>query len=363
MVGRLSRVITLMIVLTALGMVAVAPVQANFDFSVCEGTQPLSDIAKPCLDLMSSYPEPAVVEVALDKFSLSNYSFWKVEVTDAPIFDAPGGGVIRTTGPGFNFVNVVDYTSVPDWVQIEGGAWMRADEVRFVEASTFKGVQVLDGLANTFAWSLGDIFTSRYPGGPQDPETGRLFFRFDRMNIFAEAYDDEGWRWYMVGPNQWIEQRLVSKPLKAERPEGVSGRWISVDLYEQALVAYENDTPVFATLISSGLPGTETNEGLFNVWAALPKDRMSGAAGAPNQWDLQSVPWVMYFDGSISLHGTYWHHNFGYRRSRGCVNLSISDARFIFEWITEKAENAKEPNVPVYVWSSGEYRRTGAATK
>jgi hypothetical protein len=238
---------------------------------------------------------------------------------------------------------------------------MRAGDVRYVPASQFTGVQVLDGLSNTFAWSLGDIFTSAYPGGPQDAENGRLFFRFDRMNIFAEAYDDEGWRWYMVGPNQWIEQRLVSKALKVERPEGVNGRWVSVDLYEQALVAYENDTPVFATLISSGLPGTETNEGLFDIWAALPSDRMSGATGAPNQWDLQSVPWVMYFDDSISLHGTYWHNNFGYRRSRGCVNLSISDARWLFEWMSEDTDGPE--NTPVYVYSSGEYRQGGAATK
>lgn len=368
---RLVHAIPRLLILTALLMLTLLPAftapftaQAAIDFSVCEGTAPLTDISKPCADLMSSHPDPAVVQVPLDKFSLGNYSFWKVDTEDAPVFDAPSGNVIRTTGPGFNFVNVVNFGTVADWVQIEGGAWMREGDVRYVEASQFSGVQVLDNLTNTFAWSLGDIFTSAYPGGPQDAENGRLFFRFDRMNIFAEAYDDEGWRWYMVGPNQWIEQRLVSKALKVERPEGVEGRWVSVDLYEQALIAYENDTPVFATLISSGLPGTETNEGLFNVWAALPKDRMSGAAGAPNQWDLQSVPWVMYFDDSISMHGTYWHNNFGYRRSRGCVNLSISDASWLFDWMTEGANGAvEEINTPVYVYSSGDYLSDGAATK
>lgn len=110
---------------------------------------------------------------------------------------------------------------------------------------------------------------------------------------------------------------------------------MSIDLYEQALIAYDGDTPVFATLISSGLPGNDTNEGLFRVWADLPQDRMSGFAGAPNAYDLSGVPWVMYFDDSISLHGTYWHNNFGYRRSRGCVNMSISDARWVFEWAQE----------------------------
>ena len=43
----------------------------------------------------------------------------------------------------------------------------------------------------------------------------------------------------------------------------------------------------------------------------------------------------MYFDNSISLHGTYWHDDFGYRRSHGCVNLSVSDARWLYEWTAE----------------------------
>ena len=44
------------------------------------------------------------------------------------------------------------------------------------------------------------------------------------------------------------------------------GKWIDVDLSEQLLVAYEGDTPVFSTLISSGLPQFPTVVGQFNVW-------------------------------------------------------------------------------------------------
>jgi lipoprotein-anchoring transpeptidase ErfK/SrfK len=130
------------------------------------------------------------------------------------------------------------------------------------------------------------------------------------------------------------------------------------------LIAYEDDTPVFATLIASGLPGTDTHEGLFTIWARVANDTMSGFAGAPNSYALQSVPWVMYFDGSISLHGTYWHDLFGFRRSRGCVNLTISDAHWLFEW-----SGAGEPNEDgdiityVYVFASGDYHGDGPQTK
>jgi hypothetical protein len=203
---------------------------------------------------------------------------------------------------------------------------------------------------------LSQIYVSAYPGGPWDPETGRFLQRYELVNLFAEASDDDGWRWYMIGPNQWVEQRFVAKVQRTERPEGVTGRWVAVDLYEQTLVAYENDTPVFATLVSSGLEHSETNEGLFTVWAKLPSDRMAGATGAPDAYALQSVPWVMYFDGSYSLHGTYWHDLFGYRQSHGCVNLTISDAKYLFEWFdgAEPDEDGEITNY-VYVWSSGEY--------
>ena len=162
----------------------------------------------------------------------------------------------------------------------------------------------------------------------------------------------------MVGPNQWVKQIYMTVIKPIERPEGVSGRWVAIDLFEQSLVAYEDDQPVYATLISTGLPGTETNEGLFTVWARLARDAMTGSTGAPNAYALQSVPWVLYFDGSISLHGTYWHNFFGYRRSRGCVNLSISDARWVFDWMNAAPPNDEGELVNhVLVHSSGEYRR------
>ncbi len=174
------------------------------------------------------------------------------------------------------------------------------------------------------------------------------------VNIFATAQDSDGWNWYMIGPNQWVEQRFVAKVQKIERPEGVSGRWVAVDLYEQTLVAYQDDTPVFATLVSTGLPTHETPQGLYNVWASLPVDGMSGATGAPSAYALQSVPWVMYFNGGISLHGTYWHDLFGYRQSHGCVNLTISDAKWLFDWFHNGDPKAEITN-QVYVYSSGTY--------
>ncbi len=357
------RILLSLLVLGAAALWA-NPAHALIDTTACESVIPGEEINEDCLETMEDFPEPRVLPIQQDGLTLSTYSFWRVENTQPPVFNAPGGAVTRNMNPGFNFVNVVD-TNVEGWVQIETGEWIQRDFVEYNDPSYFMGVRILDGLDNQFAWVLGTLFTSPTPGARQDTENGRLLFRYDLINIFATAVDDEGWRWYMIGPDQWIEQRMVAKAFKIERPEGVDGRWVAVDLYEQTLIAYEDDTPVFATLIATGVPGWETNEGVFEVWARLDRDRMSGATGAPNGWDLQSVPWVMYFDQSISLHGTYWHDNFGYRQSRGCVNLSISDASYVYDFLngTEAINADGDPLNYVYVHASGEYRTDGAATK
>lgn len=365
----MSRVLIFLgLVFTA--VLTAAPASANLDSAACAGIDLSVGVPSACLDYMRAFPTPTLSQVRRDGYTINNYSFWKVDSAGAPVFDAPGGNVVREIPSGFHAVQSLDSTSVEGWVQIEDGNWMTASSLKYTPASEFRGVQILDGLQNQFAWALDTMYTSDYPGGPQNADSGRLLYRYDTITLFAEAPDEEGWLWYMVGPDQWVEQRVISKPVKTARPEGVEGRWVSIDLYEQALIAYDGDTPVFATLISSGLPGNDTNEGLFRVWADLPQDRMSGFAGAPNAYDLSGVPWVMYFDDSISLHGTYWHNNFGYRRSRGCVNMSISDARWVFEWAQEgyrqqgiQRVSHEQPGIYVLVWGSGEYRTTGAATK
>ena len=327
-----------------------------FEPAVCAYVpdKPTSDA---CLKLMEAHPKPELETVDQDRATLSLYSFWKVGPDAVNKYDAPGGNIVETIPKGFNFVNVLD-ESVDGWLKIEGGDWIDKNVAKYVEPSYFTGVLLPDDWSQPFAWVLDttQIYASLIPGGPSSSESGYVTHRYDLVNIFAEAKDSDGWTWFMIGPNQWIKQTFVSRVQPVEQPEGVSGRWVGVDLYEQTLVAYEDDKPVFATLVSSGLEKWSTDEGIFPIWAKMPKDAMAGATGAPDSYALQSVPWVMYFDGSVSLHGTYWHDLFGYRRSHGCVNLSISDARWIFEW-TAKSTPDKDGNIvnDVYVYSSGTY--------
>jgi L,D-transpeptidase catalytic domain len=109
-------------------------------------------------------------------------------------------------------------------------------------------------------------------------------------------------------------------------------KWVLVDLSEQTMTAYEGETAVFATLISSGKvhEETQTYAGLYQVEHKMVYSDMHGEPDDP--YDVDRVPYTLYFHKSEGLHGTYWHDHFGTRESHGCVNLSLADARWLFDW-------------------------------
>ena len=109
-----------------------------------------------------------------------------------------------------------------------------------------------------------------------------------------------------------------------------------MNLDHQSVVAYEGATPVFATLMSSGIPAAqgpsyETVQGAFRIEQKHLTTTMDGNS-ASGAYSIEDVPWVMYFHESFALHGAFWHDGFGAVRSHGCVNLSPADARWIFFW-------------------------------
>lgn len=115
---------------------------------------------------------------------------------------------------------------------------------------------------------------------------------------------------------------------------------IYVDLTNQTLYAYQGKTLFMQTLVSTGKWG-RTPTGDFKIWVRLRATRMTGGSGA-DYYNLPNVPYTMFFAGDgvsaaagFSLHGTYWHNNFGHPMSHGCVNMRIVDAEKIYYWIDD----------------------------
>jgi len=104
-------------------------------------------------------------------------------------------------------------------------------------------------------------------------------------------------------------------------------REIVVDLSEQKVYMYENGSLVQTMIASTGVAATPTVLGTYRIYLRHPKQTMSGPG-----YYLPDVPYVQYFYQGYGFHGTYWHNNFGTPMSRGCVNLTIADAEWLYNW-------------------------------
>jgi lipoprotein-anchoring transpeptidase ErfK/SrfK len=110
-------------------------------------------------------------------------------------------------------------------------------------------------------------------------------------------------------------------------PVGNGERWIEVNLSEQRVYAWEGDVLMNSFIVSTGTWATPTVTGTFSIWNKTPIQAMSGPG-----YYLPNVPYVMYFYKDYGFHGTYWHNNFGTPMSHGCVNLTIPDSEWLYNW-------------------------------
>jgi lipoprotein-anchoring transpeptidase ErfK/SrfK len=134
----------------------------------------------------------------------------------------------------------------------------------------------------------------------------------------------------------WVNAETVNEVRVLERPktiaEGVN-KWIDVDLGEQVLVMYQDDRPIFATLVSSGR-AIATPMGTYPVWAKVSAITMKNQPYEDKEYFVNKVPWSTFFQWHNAIHGAYWHDRFGVTKSHGCVNVAPLDARRVFEWVT-----------------------------
>lgn len=112
-------------------------------------------------------------------------------------------------------------------------------------------------------------------------------------------------------------------------PEQVSGTnafWVEVDLSEQMVYTYRGDTFLASFLVSTGTSSHPTIKGTYKIYAMYPTYTMIGPG-----YHLPDVPYSMFFYKGYSLHGTYWHSNFGTPMSHGCVNMRTEDAAWVYQ--------------------------------
>ena len=180
-----------------------------------------------------------------------------------------------------------------------------------------------------------------------------LFFikNTDRTNYFQiqENYDPSETTAYFHGSPFSLPASLASVPesFKVLGDSNISKK-IYVDLTHQTLYAYEGENLLYTFLVSTGKWG-RTPTGVFNIWGKFRYTKMSGGSRALHTYYyLPNVPYVMFFSNDkiaasrgFSLHGTYWHDNFGHPMSHGCVNMKTSEAELIYKWSDPQLPSGK----------------------
>ncbi len=265
------------------------------------------------------------------------YRYFKLENDYVPIYSSPGerGSGINQFPPGFVYVSYTDIWDLNGfYFLMPNGGWIPGKGSRIGEIPNFQGLAFHSTPRNSFGWTFEQIPVRSAPGY-NTPETGTWLNLYGIIQIY-DTQNVDGADWNMIGPNQWVEARKVAQViLNTTPPEGVTtNRWIDVNLSEQTLAVYENRELVFATVIASGLEPYWTKPGLFQIYQKKETETMRNNDPAEFYY-LDNVPWTMYFDGARALHGAYWRTRLGYPQSHGCVNLSVGDSHWLFNWAVE----------------------------
>ena len=245
-----------------------------------------------------------------------------------------GWGALSTLPIGQTLYITYDGVSYYDgnpYLTNKRGEWIRASPTTY---STFQGLLFKQQPLNNFGWIIDAVSPYREPS-IFGKKVGINFSRGDVVQVYDKV-EAEGTTWYMIKPGQWVDRnkiRVVTPTTAA--PEGVeNGRWIDINLYEQTMTVYENNRMVFATLVATGFEPYFTQPGLFQIREKKELETMTGAfaVGKTDYYLLENVPWTMYYDGPRALHGAYWRAMFGYEQSHGCINLSVGDSHWLFDW-------------------------------
>jgi hypothetical protein len=172
--------------------------------------------------------------------------------------------------------------------------------------------------------------------------------------VIDRAVDEKGRVWYRVADDPdidatrraWMMARTLRRLTDADfapiSPD-VGDKRVEINLEKQTLSCFEGNGLVFQTLIASGktfvgddgaVYNFSTNIGNYHVERKRPARRMKGgSAENGTEYDVNAVPWITYFVGTgAAVHGAYWHNNFGFPRSHGCINVLPDAGKWVYRW-------------------------------
>jgi hypothetical protein len=279
-------------------------------------------------------PSPALNEIP--------FQYVKILSSVAPYYSSIGDADVKVpmayiAGKGYISYQATQETEKGFYYQSNVyGFWVDGGDVARASVPDFQGLQFKSTPRTAFAWVVSpSVPATRTTPGYDGKETKHLLQRFEVVPVYAikKVVDTD---WIMIGLDEWVEDSALARVTpNTLPPAGVeNGRWIEINLAEQTLMVYDNSQLVFATMVSTGIDSFPTKPGLFKIFEKKDRETMSGdfSGDGSGYYYLEDVPWTMYFDELRALHGAYWHAFYGINQSHGCVNLSIGDSRWLYDW-------------------------------
>jgi lipoprotein-anchoring transpeptidase ErfK/SrfK len=108
----------------------------------------------------------------------------------------------------------------------------------------------------------------------------------------------------------------VSSQTMIVRGEGISYRW----------------------LVSTAMKGMHTPTGHF-------RPIRLDATHKSKKYHNSPMPYSVFFDGGVAIHGTYSIKHLGHRASHGCVRLAPANAQIFFNLVKEVGKNNVAINI------------------
>ncbi len=266
----------------------------------------------------------------------------------------PDNPYIRSLFQNIAAGSTVAYT---DAVDVDGSThlltWDRglvqSDDVKPYPESPFHGIPLGADIRLPVAFvrsDAGAVVLRRTDDGALEP-TGETLPRLSWIELTgvsegtgsARTHEARDGRW-LRGGELGIATEAKSFPKLVNRYKGRK-TWVDISLGSGTLVAYEDKTPVYVTLVSPGrggapVPGKPTLEtastptGIFTILGKFVTATM--VSSTVRTLVHTEVQYPQNFEGPYSLHGAYWHDRWGQKKSAGCVNLSPTDSRRLYAW-------------------------------
>ena len=241
------------------------------------------------------------------------------------------------------------------WYEVDGNGYVYSGGVQPVHTLLNRPVSQVppEGLLGEISVPFTDALEEP---DPASAVAHRLYY--ETVHWITEVVNGaDGQTWYRLLDDKYNlyyyipapHIRLISDDELASLSPDVpdAEKLIEVNLTRQLVLAYESSRLVFATRAATGYRYRAgrwaTPIGEFITSYKRPTRHMAAGDIASNGFDLPGVPWVLYITkGGISLHGTYWHNDYGHPRSHGCINLTPQASKWLFRWTSPSVEPGKQ---------------------